>query len=111
MADTTFTPTSFPAGQQITCTVIAAPRSKGAEDTIARLMRQDPGAKRALTKSQQERDQTLVVRNRGGRPWCKRVLASKIVRPERGESWTMPFVPHLAADMNSVAKYLKVEKA
>ena len=111
MADTKFTPTSFSAGQHIKCTVTSMPPSKGAEYTIARLMRMDPDNTRALKHSQKERDQTLIVRNRGGRPWAKRVLASKVVRPERGESWTMPFFPQIAADLNAVANCVKVEKA
>lgn len=111
MADTKITPTSFSAGQHIKCTVVSMPPSKGAEYTIARLMRMDPVNTRALKHSQKERDQTLIVRNRGGRPWAKRVIASKVVRPERGESWTMPFFPQIAADLNFVSGCVKVEKA
>jgi hypothetical protein len=39
------------------------------------------------------------------------VIASKVVRPERGESWTMPFFPQIAADLNFVSGCVKVEKA
>lgn len=111
MADTQYTPTSFSAGQQIKCTVVSMPPSKGAEYTIARLMRLDPENNRALKHSQKERDQNLIYRNRGGRPWAKRVIASKVVRPERGESWTMPFFPQMAGELNAVASCVKIEKA
>lgn len=111
MADTTFTATSFKAGQNLKCTVTSMPPSKGAEYTIARLMRLDPGNARALKRSHKERDQNLIYRNRGGRPWAKRVHASKIVRPERGESWTMPFFPQMAGELNFVSGCVKIEKA
>ncbi|MGP1310131.1 MAG: hypothetical protein ACTS27_08040 [Phycisphaerales bacterium] len=111
MADTQITATSYSAGQPIKCTVTGVPSSKGAEYTIARLMRLDPDNARALKASYQERSQNLIYRNRGGRPWAKRVIASKVVRPERGESWTMPFFPQMADDLNAVARFVKVEKA
>ena len=110
MADT-INPASYAAGQQIRCTITSSPRSKGAEYTLVRLMRLDPASKRAMTRSHRERMQNLVVRSRGGRPWCVREQASKIVRAETGESWTMAFLPKFAPDLNSVAEYLKIEKA
>lgn len=111
MADTKITPTSYSAGQHIKCTVTGMPSSKGAEYTIARLMRLDPDNYRALSRSHQERSQNLIYRSRGGRPWAKRVIAAKIVRPERGESWTMPFFPQMAGELNAVARFVKIEKA
>jgi hypothetical protein len=111
MADTAFTATSFSAGQNLKCTVVSMPPSKGAEYTIARLMRLDPDNARSLKHSHKQRDQNLIYRNRGGRPWAKRVPSSKIVRPERGESWTMPFFPQMAGELNAVSGCVKIEKA
>lgn len=107
----TITPASYSVGQQIRCTITTSPRSKGAESTLVRLMRLDPASKRAMTRAHRERMQNLLVRSRGGRPWCVREHAAKIVRAETGETWTMPFLPKFAPDLNSVAEYLKIEKA
>ncbi len=93
-------------GSTVKFKVVTAPRVEDHTQTIERLMRQDPDLKRGLSKGQKDRMQRLVVRSRGGRPWEKRERSAKVVRCEAGAEWQMTYVPQLANDLRSVAKYL-----
>ena len=97
------------AGQQIEVTIKEAPRREADRKTIARLMRFDPDIKRALTKAQNHRMKTLVVRSRGRRPWAVRVKSARIARVETGASWKMTYFPHVAPEFRSVEKFLTVK--
>jgi len=101
----------FAPGQQIRCTVKDLPANKGGRDTILRLMRQDPQISKALRRSQHERSRTTPFHQRGGRRWYVRPRPGKIAKLERGESWTISFVPHLGPDLKSVEPYLEIEAA
>lgn len=102
---------NFKPGDEIRCTVTKKPIRDDALSTVRRLMRFDPDIKRALKKVQEHRMRTLHVRSRGKRPWEVRRKASKLANPEQGVSWTMPYFPQVRPDFESVADYVKVEKA
>lgn len=103
--------TNFTPGQNVRCTITAEPAVKDRADTIARLMRLDPDIKRSLRKGQKMRDQNMIIYNRGNRDWYKRAKCGKIAIVKAGNSWTMPYTPDMARDIESVSAYLKVEKA
>ncbi len=100
---------SFKPGQNLTVTVTAAPRREDDQQTIARLMRQDPAIKKRLKGAQKHRNDTLVVRSRGKRPWAVRRRVAKVARVEQGASWTMPWTPTLAGDLRAVEKFLDIK--
>lgn len=100
---------AFKAGQELHCTLTSKPRSAGAESTIARLMRQDPAAKKGLRSGQKIRRQTMLVYNRGNRDWTSRKTCGKVVRVAPGQDWTMSFNFNLLPDMKSVEQYIEVK--
>ena len=99
------------AGDQVRCTVVSEPRAQDKSDTIARLMRRDPIALRALRRAQRMRRQRMVTYIRGHRVWFKREHPAQVIRVVNGESWTMVFTPDILPDLKSIATYIKVEKA
>lgn len=103
--------TNFTPGQTIRCTITAEPGVKDRVDTIARLMRRDPGINRSLRKGQKLREQNMIIYNRGNRDWYKRAVCGKVAIVKTGNTWTMPYTPDLASDLASVASYLKIERA
>lgn len=96
-------------GQNVRVTITSAPLVEDDAQTVMRLMRNDPDIKRALKKGSRDRMQNLYVRSRGLRPWEVRRKSAKIAKTEKGESWTMPWAPHMAADMRRVAKYVELK--
>lgn len=98
---------SLKPGQMVRLAIVSTPAREAGVKTLERLMRQDPDIKRGLKRASEQRMQRLIVRNRGGRPWEKRELSSKIVRVEPGAEWSMMFIPQLAGDLRSVAAHLK----
>ena len=102
---------NFKPGQQIRLTITATPRSERAEDTLKRLMFLEPGVRRGLKRAQRRRRQDMVVYNRGNRDWYKREKCARIVRAEKGGTWTMAYSHQLAPDLASVSGYVKVEPA
>ncbi len=101
--------TKFKPGTELVCTVAKRPRTEDQEATIARLMRQDPGAKRALKRAQKMREQRMVIYNRGNRDWVKREKTAKVVKVEPGATWSMAFTLDKAADLASVEKFVTVK--
>jgi hypothetical protein len=97
--------------QKINVTIKSVPRRQDARQTIARLMRQDDEIKAALRRTQSHRRRVTVVKTRAGRPWSNRLRRTLIAKVEAGNSWTMPYFPHLANDLNSVADYLEIKSA
>ena len=102
---------SLKAGQNVKCTVTAMPRAAGRSKTIERLMRLDPVNKKGLARAYHKRQLGWQTKNRGNRDWVMRQTCGKIVRAEKGASWTMPFDFCIAADLKSVEQYIKIEKA
>ena len=60
---------NYKAGEQIQCTITSLPRAQAQTTTIARLMRRDPTAVRALRRAQRLRKQRMHTYIRGGRKW------------------------------------------
>lgn len=102
---------NYRAGDQIRCTVTSVPRAQAQTITIARLMRRDPIAVRALRRAQRLRRQRMHTYIRGGRLWYDREHPAKVVRVETGESWQMAFTHDILPDLRSVGSFLKIEKA
>lgn len=100
--------TKFKSGQNLVCTVEKLPLSSDKRDTIERLMRLDPTNKRALRRAQRMRKQRLVTYNRGNRDWVSREKSARVVRAERGASFTLPYAAQLANDLAAVGAYLKI---
>lgn len=98
-------------GQSVHCTIVKAPRTEDRQQTILRLMRKDAKICRALRKSSRQRQQNMVIYNRGNRDWVKREQVGKIARMAAGESWTMFYTPDLASDIRTVEKYLTIKPA
>lgn len=102
---------SLDTGAKVTCTITAVPRSRAGKVTIGRLMKQDPDIQRHLRRAQDRRRQNMRVYVRGGRDWYAREKCGKGGQVKVGESFTMTYVPHIAADMKSVESCLKIEPA
>ncbi|MGD1915034.1 MAG: hypothetical protein ACFCBV_02435 [Phycisphaerales bacterium] len=98
-------------GDKVTCTITAEPRSRAAKLTIGRLMKLDPSIQRGLRRAQKRRRQNMRVYVRGGRDWYAREKCGKGGQVKVGNSFTMTYVPHVAADINAVSSYLKLEPA
>ncbi len=96
-------------GQMIRCQVAKAPHAEAPVDTIERLMRLDPKVVRGLRRAQRRRRQEMVVYNRGNRDWYKREKCARISKCATGASWTMKYNLDLKRELESVAKYLKIE--
>jgi hypothetical protein len=96
-------------GQTVKCTIIADPITPDRTQTVARLMRMDPTHKRALRKAQRVRKQRLWVHNRGNRDWVAREVCARIVRPAKGQSFTMVYSANFAADIAGLKDFLKIE--
>ncbi len=101
----------FAPGQEIRVTITEQPRRSAQRKTLRRLMGINPEMKKALTKAQEHRRRTLPSHMRGGRMWAVRPRASLITRAEKGASWTMPFFPQVAPDLESVSGLVRVEAA
>lgn len=102
---------NYQAGEQIRCIITSVPRAKAETETIARLMRRDPTAVRALRRAQRMRRQRMISYIRGGRRWYARENPAKVVRVVNGEAWNMTFTHDIKNDLKSVVSYLKIEKA
>jgi hypothetical protein len=102
---------NYKAGEQIQCTITSLPRAQAQTLTIARLMRRDPTAVRALRRAQRLRKQRMHTYIRGGRKWFDREHPAKVVRVETGETWQMAFTHDILPDLQSVGSFLKIEKA
>jgi hypothetical protein len=96
-------------GQNLVCTIEKLPRTDDQASTIARLMRKDPATKRALRRAQRMRRQRMIVYNRGNRDWYSREKSAKVVRINRGESWTMPYTLDLANDLAVVQPFISIK--
>ena len=100
------------ANNTYTFTVTSVPKREATKKTMVRLMQHDPEVKRDLSKLQTRRRVVLNKTGiRAGRPWVNRVRASKIVRLETGNTFTMNVTPQLVADLRNVEEYLDVKTA
>ena len=101
----------FKPGQMIRCTVTKTPTNDGGRVTLERLMRMDPAVKRGLRKAHHKRQKNLNVYNRGNRDWTAREICGKIVRPVKGQTWSMKYTVDLADELASLARFVAVESA
>ena len=99
----------FKPGTNLVCTIDKLPRTEDQTSTLARLMRKDPIAKRALRRAQRMRRQRMIVYNRGNRDWVSREPSARVVRIAKGESWTMPYTLDLANDLAIVQPYISIK--
>jgi len=102
---------AFKPGQTIRCTITKSPTNAGGRKTLERLMRLEPTIAKGLRRAHHKRQQNLDVYNRGNRDWTKRVPCGKFVLPVKGQAWSMKLTAPLAADLKSVERFVKVEKA
>lgn len=97
--------------QNIQLTVKSVPRREDAQQTIARLMRQDDDIKAGLRRTQRNRERNTIVRSRGKRPWAMRIKRTLVARVEEGATWNMHYFPQLQNDLASVQQYLEIKPA
>jgi hypothetical protein len=100
---------AYKAGQTLRLTITRAPTTVDAQQTVLRLMRQDPAIKKALRAGQELRMGRLIVRSRGGRPWEVREKSAKVARPTKGASWSMRYFPQIAGDLHNVARFVEIK--
>lgn len=101
----------FKPGNTIRVTITRSPRSEADIKTMRRLMRMPTEMERARKVSKKRREAETVRHPRGGRIWAQRPSAAKLVRPEAGQTWEMPYRPQILPDLASVSRFVKVEKA
>lgn len=95
-----------------TFTVTAAPRREAQKKTIMRLMRMQTEVQGGLNrlarrrKLYDNRDTT-----RAGRIWVARVHPTKLVRAEKGETFTLHVTPQIIPDLKSVGDFLEAKPA
>jgi hypothetical protein len=96
----------------VTFTVTRTPAREADRKTIQRLMRMQRPIQQGLRKlSRRRRREDNQMHPRAGRLWMSRVPATKLVRPEKGESFTLTLTPQLMNDVRAVEQYLDAKKA
>jgi hypothetical protein len=96
----------------VTFTVTRTPARIADQKTIQRLMRMQRPIQQGLRKlSRRRRREANMMGQRAGRLWLSRVPATKLVRPERGESFTLTLTPQIMRDVQAVEKYLDAKPA
>ena len=99
----------YKPGQTLHLTVTKLPRSHGDTQTMLRLMRLDPAAKKALRTAQRMRAQRLVVYNRGNRDWVSRENPARVVRVEVGREWHLPYTFNNLPDLQAIAPFVTIK--
>ncbi len=98
-------------GSKVTFTVLKLPAALSLKKTIFRLMRQEPRIQRVLDKLAKGRAKGgNRLKQRGGRMWNSRKVASRVVTLKPGATFTLVYTPHIAPDLKSVEKYLERTK-
>lgn len=98
--------------ETLTFTVTKRPRRPAQVKTLERLMKLQPEKTKSLRKLQRRRKlYDNIEGTRAGRKWINRVHATKVVKVEQGETFTLTLTPQVIPDLRSVEKFLKVEKA
>lgn len=100
---------TYKPGQVLHLTVSKLPRSHGDTQTMLRLMRLDPTAKKALRTAQRMRSQRQIVYNRGNRDWVSREKSARVVRVELGRAWSLPFTLNYIPDLKAIADYVSIK--
>ena len=103
---------TIPYTGTVTFTITSVPKSAGGFRTVERLMRLERSAQRILKTLQTKRQNELNVRRpRAGREWLVRARCTRLVRVEKGQSFTIQVTPQLQGDLASVAKHLEFTTA
>ena len=95
------------AGKEYTFKITETPIRSAHKKTLSRLMHLQADRARglkALQKQRRQKDNRTYVR--AGRPWTDRAKATRLARPEEGESFTITVTPQLIPDIQSVEKFI-----
>lgn len=96
----------------ITFTVKQVPQRTAQVKTIRRLMQMQRDVQRALdlrARLRRREDNKRGIRS--GRIWVDRAKASKVVRVEPGETFTLTVTPQIMPDLESVKPFLEAKAA
>jgi hypothetical protein len=94
-------------GKTVTFTITSAPQRVPQRKTLARLMRMQPDIRRELKMvARRRRQKDNVPTRRSGRIWVNRAKATRLVRVEPGQSFTLTVTPQIVADLQSVRGFL-----
>ena len=95
-------------GQTVTFTVTSTPKRPAQIKTIRRLMQMQPEIRKGLKHLARRRAQKdNDPRRRAGQIWVHRKRATKLVRVEKGEQFTLEITPQIIPDIKSVDQHLK----
>jgi hypothetical protein len=97
--------------KKVTFTVKKTPNRVAARKTIERLMRMQRSIQKGLKQVAKKRHGENYVSPRAGRMWMTRMPATKLVRAERGQSFTITVTPQIIPDLKSVEQYLDAKAA
>lgn len=95
----------------VTFTLKKTPSRPADQKTISRLMRMQRNIQKGLRTLAKRRHGENYVSPRAGRMWMTRMPATKLVRPAKGESFTLTITPQIMADLKAVEKYLDAKPA
>lgn len=96
---------------KVTFTLTKTPSRLADRKTIQRLMRMQRHVQNGLNRLSKRRYDENYVSPRAGRMWMTRMPVSRIVRVEKGESFTLRLTPQIMADIRAVEKYLDAKPA
>ncbi len=97
--------------KKVTFTLKKTPARPADLKTLRRLMRMQRHVQKGLKTLAKKRYGENYVSPRAGRMWMTRMPASKIVRPEKGESFTLTITPQILADIKSVSRFMDAKAA
>lgn len=97
--------------KKVTFTVKKTPNRLADRKTIERLMRMQRPIQKGLKQLAKKRHRENYVSPRAGRMWMTRMPATKLVRAERGQSFTLTITPQIIPDLKAVEKYLDAKSA
>lgn len=97
--------------KKVTFTLNKTPARPADLKTIRRLMRMQRHVQKGLKTLSKRRHGENYVSPRAGRMWMTRMPVSKLVRAEKGESFTLTITPQIMADIRAVEKYLDATPA
>lgn len=104
--------TEVAPSKSYTFTVTSTPARVAQQKTIMRLMRMQTDIQRGLERLARRRK---VVdnrnTNRAGRNWVSRVRPTKLVRAEKGQTFTLLVTPQIMPDLRSVKDFIEAKPA
>lgn len=104
--------TALAPNKSFTFEIKKSPVAASKKKTLQRLMQMQPEVSRGLRKLSDRRKKfDNRDTNRGGRIWVDRAKASKLVRIEPGQTFTLRVTPQILPDIKSVEKYLEAKPA